>query len=85
MRAAQEAGLRIPEDIAFMGFDDVPLATLTKIQLSTVRQPILQFGLKAVELLIDVIEHGKSPARRVILDTELVIRDSCGAKMNKAV
>lgn len=84
MRAVQEAGLRIPEDIAFMGFDDVPLATLTKIQLSTIRQPILQFGIKAVELLIDVIENGKNPARRIILDTELVIRDSCGARLKNA-
>ncbi len=80
MRAVQEAGLRIPEDIAFIGFDDVPLATLTKIQLTTIRQPILKFGVKAVELLIDVIENGKKPARRIIMDTELVIRDSCGAK-----
>jgi LacI family transcriptional regulator len=80
MRAVQEAGLRIPEDIAFIGFDDVPLATLTKIQLTTIRQPIHKFGVKAVELLIDVIENGKKPARRIIMDTELVIRESCGAK-----
>jgi len=85
MRAAQEAGLRIPEDIAFIGFDDVPLATLTKIQLTTMRQPILQFGIKAVELLIDVMENGTKPARRIILDTELIIRDSCGAKIRSAV
>ncbi len=81
MRAVQEAGLRIPEDIAFIGFDDVPLATLTKIQLSTIRQPILKFGIKAVELLIDIIENGQKPARRIIMDTELIIRDSCGARI----
>jgi len=81
MRAVQEAGLRIPEDIAFIGFDDVPLATLTKIKLTTIRQPILKFGIKAVELLIDIIENGTKPARRIIMDTELVIRDSCGANL----
>jgi LacI family transcriptional regulator len=78
--AAQEAGLVIPDDVAFVGFDDVPLASLTKIKLTTIRQPIQQFGVKAVELLIDVIENGKKPARRITLETELVVRDSCGAK-----
>jgi LacI family transcriptional regulator len=79
MRAVSEAGLRIPEDIAFVGFDDLPLATLPKPQLTTVRQPIYQFGFKSVELLIDLIENGIKPARRIILDTELIVRDSCGA------
>ncbi len=79
MRAVQEAGLGIPDDIAFIGFDDVPLAALTKIQLTTIRQPILKFGITAVEFLIDLIEKGTTPARSIILDTELIIRDSCGA------
>ena len=80
MRAALEANLRIPEDVAFVGFDDIPLASLSKIQLTTIRQPILKFGLKAVEFLIDLIENGTTPARNIIMATELVVRDSCGAK-----
>jgi LacI family transcriptional regulator len=80
MNAVLAAGLRIPEDIAFVGFDDVPIATMTKVKLTTIRQPILQFGIKAVELLIDVINNGKKPARRITLETELVIRESCGAQ-----
>ncbi len=79
MRAVREAGLRIPEDVGFVGFDDLPIATLSDIQLTTVRQPVVQFGIKAVELLIDQIENGIQPPRRIILDTELVIRESCGA------
>ncbi|MEW6239887.1 MAG: LacI family DNA-binding transcriptional regulator [Chloroflexota bacterium] len=79
MRAAREAGLRIPKDIAFVGFDDLPIATLSDIQLTTVRQPVIQFGIKAVELLLDLIENGLHPPRRIIMDTELIIRDSCGA------
>jgi len=79
IRAIQEAGLRIPEDIALVGFDDIPLGGLTKIKLTTVRQPIEQFGVKAVDLLIDLIEKGNKPARRMFLDTELVVRESCGA------
>ncbi len=79
IRAINEAGLTIPGDIALVGFDDIPMGSLTTIQLTTVRQPIIQFGIKAVELLIDLIEKGSKPARRMILDTELVVRESCGA------
>ena len=80
MRAAMDAGLHIPQDIAFVGFDDIPLTTQSNIPLTTVHQPVIQFGIKAVELLIDMIENGIKPARRVIMETELVIRQSCGAK-----
>jgi len=78
MRAARECGLRIPEDIAFIGFDDLPLASLPDVQLTTIRQPVRQFGIQAIELLIDQIENGINPPRKVILDTDLVVRSSCG-------
>jgi LacI family transcriptional regulator len=83
MRAAREAGLSIPEDIAFVGFDDLPLATFPDPQLTTVRQPVSQFGFMAVEILIDLIENGIKPARRIIMDTELIVRESCGASRRK--
>jgi LacI family transcriptional regulator len=79
MRAIREAGLSVPEDVALVGFDDLPLATLATPPLTTVRQPIYQFGFQAVEILIDLIENGIYPARHIIMDTELVVRDSCGA------
>jgi LacI family transcriptional regulator len=79
MRATRESGLKIPDNVAFIGFDDFPIATLSDIQLTTVRQPVIQFGISAVELLIDLIENGIQPPRHIIMDTELVIRDSCGA------
>ena len=82
MRAAQEAGLEIPGDVAFVGFDDLPIASTLPIKLTTVHQPITHFGIKAVDLLLDMIEKGSKPARRMILDTELIIRDSCGANSN---
>jgi LacI family transcriptional regulator len=83
IRAVREAGLRVPDDIAFVGFDDLPIATLTDIKLTTVRQPIFQFGAQAVEILNDLIENGIKPSRRVIMETELIIRDSCGASRRK--
>ncbi len=80
MRAAREAGLRIPDDVAFIGFDDaLPAGLRVTPQLTTVRQPIIPFGIKAVEILIDMIENGIQPVRRVIMGTELIIRESCGA------
>ncbi len=85
MRAVHEMGLRIPEDIAFVGFDDLPPATLADPPLTTIHQPIVEFGEKAVEILIDLIENGVKPPRRVIMDTELVVRESCGAKQKGLV
>ena len=78
MRAAKDAGCRIPEDIAFVGFDDLPVATHSSIQLTTMRQPVVQFGASALDILIDLIENGINPPRHIILGTELVIRESCG-------
>jgi LacI family transcriptional regulator len=77
MRAIQEAGLRIPEDIAVIGFDDIPLATRSTPPLTTVRQPIQRMGAVAAETLIDMIAHPEDQPRRVILASELVIRSSC--------
>ncbi len=85
IRAVRYAGLSVPEDIAFVGFDDLPIASLSDFKLTTVRQPIIQFGAKAVDTLIDLIENGIKPSRRIIMDTELIIRDSCGASLKSQV
>jgi ABC-type sugar transport system substrate-binding protein len=79
IRAVREEGLKVPGDVAFIGFDDLPIAATPEFMLTTVRQPIVQFGAKAVEILIDLIENGNKPSRCVIMDTELIIRKSCGA------
>jgi len=79
MRAVREAKLRIPEDVAIVGFDDIPASSTTEPPLTTVRQPVLQMGRKAVDLLIDVIEKGTKSTQKAFLDTELVVRESCGA------
>jgi LacI family transcriptional regulator len=76
MRAIQEAGLTIPEDIAIVGFDDIPSAATSNPPLTTIRQPISRTGSIAAEMLIDIIEHPETQPRRVVLPTELVIRSS---------
>ena len=79
IRAVQEAGLRVPQDVAFVGYDDLPIASVAPTNLTTVRQPITHFGIKAVEMLIDMLENGSKVANRMILGTELVVRETCGA------
>jgi LacI family transcriptional regulator len=83
IRAVKEAGLRVPEDVAFVGFDDMPITSLADYRLTTVRQPVYQFGVKAVEMLIDMIEHGIKPIRHITLGTEFIVRDSSGASRRK--
>jgi LacI family transcriptional regulator len=82
MRALREAGLSIPRDIAIVGYDDLPPARYANPPLTTIRQPILRFGIKAVEALLDIIKNGNTPNRRIIFETELVIRASCGSLMS---
>ncbi len=77
MRAIQEAGLSVPDDIAIVGFDDIPAAANSHPPLTTVRQPIQRTGSVAAEMLIERIEHPEPQPCRVILPTELVIRSSC--------
>ena len=78
MRLIREQGLSIPQDIAVIGFDDLPLAAIHNPPLTTVRQPIIQFGFRAVEILIDLINNGIQPPHHLIMATELIIRESCG-------
>lgn len=79
LRAIREHGLRIPDDLALVGFDDMPFAANTTPPLTTIRQPVTRTGAIAAETLIDLVEHPQQPPRRILLPTELVIRQSCGA------
>lgn len=79
MSAIQSTGLRIPDDMAVVGFDDIFLAAHTQPPLTTVRVPAYGLGWTAAEVLVALIE-GDEEVSAVTLETELVIRDSCGAK-----
>ncbi len=80
LRALRDADVRVPEDVALVGFDDMPYAATTAPPLTTVRQPIRRVGSLAFDGLLDIIENGLEPARRAIVPTELVVRASCGTK-----
>jgi LacI family transcriptional regulator len=77
IRVIHEAGLRIPEDIAVVGFDDIPSAATSNPPLTTIWQPIQRTGSLAAETLIDVIEHPDSEPRHIVLPTKLIVRSSC--------
>lgn len=77
MFAIKDAGLRVPQDIAVVGFDDIRLARYLQPPLTTVRAPIERAARMAVEQLIHLIETGEADAL-TLLPVELIIRESCG-------
>lgn len=79
LRALRQAGLSVPQDVAIIGFDDLMPSATSDPPLTTIRQPILRVGAQVVETLIDILNNGLDPARRIVMPTELVIRGSCGA------
>ena len=81
LHAARALGRRVPEELAVVGFDDIPLAAAATPPLTTVAQPVDEIVSNAMELLLQQIE-AKDIAldrRRVTLKTRLVVRESCGA------
>jgi LacI family transcriptional regulator len=79
LHALHEAGLRVPDDMALAGFDDIPSAQYMNPPLSTVHVPIYELGARAAELLIHRT-NGTSdvPQEGAVLSTELALRASCG-------
>ena len=76
IQAARARGLRVPEDLSVVGFDDTEIATMTSPQLTTVRQPLREMGAVALRTALRLAAGEKIDSRHVELATELVIRDS---------
>ena len=80
--ALREAGVKVPEEIAVTGFDDIPIARYVYPPLTTVRVDIAGLGARAVRTLVHAVGHKNEHARvRETLGTELVVRASCGAQV----
>ncbi|MCZ7419275.1 LacI family DNA-binding transcriptional regulator [Verrucosispora sp. WMMA2121] len=75
LRTLREAGRRVPEDVAVIGFDDIETAAYTDPPLTTVRQPIVELGRQGTRLLLR-LAAGEQVEPALILPTELIIRDS---------
>jgi DNA-binding LacI/PurR family transcriptional regulator len=76
-KAVLEGGLRIPGEIAIVGFDNIERGEYADVPLTTIRQPTAEIGRKAVQVLLEKIEGSQAPLR-TILSPSLVVRSSCG-------
>jgi LacI family transcriptional regulator len=74
--AARLRGLRVPQDLSVVGFDDLPVARWVSPPLTTVRQPLAEMGRVAAEMLAELVEGATLRTRRVELSTELIVRES---------
>ncbi len=77
--AFREAGLRVPEDISVIGFDDIPFAAYTHPALTTIRQPLKQMGMIAAQTVVDQIEGKSEYVPEIVVEPELVVRSSTAA------
>ena len=76
IRALREEGLRVPQDVSVLGFDDIPGAAFHSPSLTTVRQPLSRMGETAAQSLLDRIEGKKEPSSDIAIEPELVVRES---------
>lgn len=79
LQAINERQVRIPEDLALVGFDDMPWAALLRPPLTAVAQPAEDLGKAAAQLLLERLKDPRRIVRQVVLPTRLIVRASCGA------
>ncbi|WML58053.1 LacI family DNA-binding transcriptional regulator [Neobacillus sp. PS2-9] len=77
IRAVKSKGLRVPEDVSIIGFDDVRFASIFEPALTTIAQPAFEIGEHAMELLMKLINKDEVMREQVILEDQLVVRESC--------
>lgn len=83
MQAVKKVGLRIPEDIAFVGYDDRPICELIEPGLTTIRLPRNIFGAAAVEKLISLIQQDDTWISKLEINGELIVRESSAGKQDR--
>jgi len=72
----QGVDVRVPDEIALIGYDDIDFASAAVVPLSSIRQPSALIGQTAVEILLDQAENSEAPARQIVFQPELVVRES---------
>lgn len=78
LRAAAELGVRVPDDLALCSFDGIETSAYTAPPLTTMRQPFEELGRAAVEWMVKRVAEPSTPATRIVLDSTLIVRGSCG-------
>jgi len=76
MQAIKEKGLRIPEDIGLVGYDDIPFSSLISPALTTIRLQKQDLGVESVKLLFSRMNGNRKKAKKIMLDVELIIRET---------
>ena len=79
IRGCYEAGVRVPEDMAVIGFHDIPTARYTTPALTTIGHPLIELGEMAAESLFVLLGGGEVAERDRTVPVSLVVRESCGA------
>jgi len=86
LRFLHEAGVHVPDQLALVGFDDIPMARYTRPALTTVQSPISELGARAVRLLEEALAEGSGHVPGdIVLPTRLVVRESCGAAEGRVI
>jgi len=81
--AAQDKGLRIPDDLAIVGYDDQKIASLSRPTITTVTLPCFQMGQASAELLLALMQKDAAATEEITVKGELIIRESCGAALKE--
>ncbi len=80
IRALADSGLRVPEDVSVIGFDDIPQSMFSVPRLTTIRQPLAAMGELAAKTLLKKITDGEDGPKALYVDTELIVRESTGPR-----
>jgi LacI family transcriptional regulator/LacI family repressor for deo operon, udp, cdd, tsx, nupC, and nupG len=80
LHAIHERGVRIPDDIALVGFDDMPWAMSLRPPMTVVAQPAEELGVAAAQLLLERLRDRNRIVRQIVLPTRLMVRASCGCR-----
>ncbi|WP_162895185.1 LacI family DNA-binding transcriptional regulator [Rhizobium terrae] len=83
IRSTRNEGLRVPEDIAFIGFDDISFAAAFEPALTTIRSPRRKMGELGAQLLIRNLKNPNLKPKSIVVEHQLIVRESCGAKRSK--
>ncbi len=78
IKSCVRQGIKIPDDIKIVGFDDLSMLNFLPVRLTTIRQPVETLAREAVRVALERVNNQKIPAREIIVSGELIIRDSCG-------
>lgn len=84
IKAARKAGVDVPGDLAVIGMDNIKFSSIFEPTVTTIGQPMYEIGNKAMELLLKVINKQENLQKKFVLEEQLIVRESCGAKRDEA-